>query len=60
MLVEAGGQLLSEPGRWQRLVARLRPGKLGSVMGERRAGARAAVVVCFDCEIFTRGGAATR
>ena len=57
VLVEAGGKLLAEPNRWQRLIQRLRPGKLGSVMGKGGQAPRG-VVVCFDCETFTRGGAA--
>lgn len=56
VVVEAGGKLVQEPARWSRLVSRLRPGKLGSVMGKGGQAPRA-VVVCFDCEVFTRGGA---
>ncbi len=57
VLVEAGGKLLADPARWRRLVTRLRPGKLASVMGKGGQAPRAAVV-CFDCETFTRPGAA--
>lgn len=57
VLAEAGGKLLGEPALWKRLVTRLRPGKLGSVMGKGGQAPRAAVV-CFDCEVFARPGAA--
>ena len=57
VLVEAGGRLLGEPALWKRLIARLRPGKFGSVMGKGGQAPRAAVV-CFDGEIFSRPGAA--
>jgi len=49
VLVEAGHNLLSEPRLWVRLVQRLTPRGLGSVLGRKTQGERAALV-CFDCE----------
>lgn len=54
VLVEAGGKLLAESPRWMRLVRRLRP---RAAVGRGEQAPRAAIV-CFDCESFTRGGAA--
>ncbi len=56
VFVEAGGKLLSEPPRWARLVRRLAPGKLQSIVG-RGAQALRAAVVCFDCGNFMKPGA---
>jgi type VI secretion system protein ImpL len=49
VLVEAGPNLLSEPRLWVRLVKRLAPRGLVSVLGGSSQGERAALV-CFDCE----------
>jgi type VI secretion system protein ImpL len=57
VFVEAGGGLLAEPARWLRLLARLRPGRLRSVVGSGGQAPRAALV-CIDAETFTRPGAA--
>ncbi|MEO7143081.1 MAG: ImcF-related family protein [Bryobacteraceae bacterium] len=54
--LEAGGQLLADPAAWGRLVRRLQPGKLKSVVGNRGQSPRA-VLVCFDGESFLRQGA---
>src|SRR5579864_7792021 len=56
IFVEAGGKLLGDTTGWQRLIRRLRPGKLAAVMGKNQQAPRAALV-CFDCEAFTRPGA---
>lgn len=56
IFVEAGGKLLSEPGRWIRLLQRLRPARLRSAV--RGGQAPRAVVACFDAETFTRPGSA--
>jgi type VI secretion system protein ImpL len=56
IFVEAGGRLLADTAGWQRLIRRLRPGKLAAVMGKNQQAPRAAVVF-FDCEAFTRPGA---
>jgi type VI secretion system protein ImpL len=55
IFVEAGGKLLGDAAGWQRLVRRLRPGKLGAVVGKNQQAPRAALV-CFDCETFVRTG----
>src|SRR5439155_25782377 len=55
IFVEAGGKLLGDAAAWQRLVRRLRPGKLGAVVGKNQQAPRAALV-CFDCETFVRTG----
>jgi type VI secretion system protein ImpL len=55
IFVEAGGRLMADNAGWQRLVRRLRPGKLGAAFGKGQQAPRAAVV-CFDCETFVRAG----
>jgi type VI secretion system protein ImpL len=55
IFVEAGGKLPADSTKWNRLVQRLRP--RGSVVGKGEQAPRAAVVF-FDCENFTRAGAA--
>ncbi len=57
IFLEAGGRLLGEPSKWLRLLARLRPGRLKSVVGSRGEATRAALV-CVDAESFTLPGAA--
>jgi type VI secretion system protein ImpL len=54
LFVEAGGQLGADPSKWSKLISRLQP--RSSVMKKGEQAARA-VVVCFDCEVFTRPGA---
>jgi Uncharacterized protein conserved in bacteria len=54
VLAEAGGKLLSEPARWTRMVRRLRPGALKSVVGGSTQAPRGAIL-CFDCERFPQG-----
>jgi type VI secretion system protein ImpL len=55
IFIEAGGKLLTDSARWQKLVQKLQP--RASVVGTGEQAPRAAVVV-FDCENFTRPGAA--
>jgi len=55
LFVEAAGKLLADTARWPRLVQRLQP--RGSVVGKGEQAPRAAVVF-FDCENFTKAGAA--
>jgi type VI secretion system protein ImpL len=57
VFVEAGGALLAEPARWTRLVRRLAPGKLSSVLGGKGQAPRAALV-CLDCDDLVKSGAA--
>ena len=54
IFVEAGGRLLSESGRWMRLVKRLQPAKrrlFGGAQPPR------GVIVCVDTEAFLKPGA---
>ncbi len=57
IFVEAGGRLLADPARWLRLLGRLRPARLKSVVGSGGEAPRAALV-CVDAEAFTRQNAA--
>jgi len=54
LFVEAGGALSSDPNKWRNAVNKLRP--RSSVRKGEQAGR--AAVVCFDCENFTKPGAA--
>ncbi len=56
IFLEAGGRLLAKPDAWARLVKKLQPGKLKSVIGKGEQAPRA-VLLCFDCEAFTKPGA---
>jgi type VI secretion system protein ImpL len=58
VFVEAGGTLLAQPARWTRLVRRLAPGKLPSVLGGKGQAPRAALV-CLDCDDLKPGAADT-
>ena len=55
IFVEAGGRLMADNAGWQRLMRRLRPGKLATAFGKGQQAPRAAIV-CFDCESFVRAG----
>ncbi len=55
VFVEAGGRLMADQAGWQRLMRRLRPGKLATAFGKGQQAPRAAIV-CFDCESFVRAG----
>ena len=57
VFLEAGGALLDDEGRWQRLVRHLQPGRLAAVMGQGAQAPRAAVV-CFACDELLRPGGA--
>lgn len=57
LFAEAGPKILAEPARWVRMVRRLRPGNLKSVVGGEAQAPRAALV-CVNSEIFTQAGAA--
>lgn len=50
IFAEAGGTLLSDPGKWSKLVKRLQPKAAVVRKGEQ---APRAAIVCFDCETFT-------
>jgi type VI secretion system protein ImpL len=55
LFLDTGGPLMSNAERWQRLVRRMAPGALKSVMGGAAQAPRA-VVVCFDVERFLAPG----
>jgi type VI secretion system protein ImpL len=55
IFIEAGGKLLTDPARWRKLVQKLQPRT--SVVGKGEQAPRAVVVV-FDCDNFTKPGAA--
>ena len=57
IFAEAGAKLLGEQSRWVRLVRRLKPGSLKSMVGGNAQAPRAAVV-CVNAEMFTQQGAA--
>jgi len=54
LFVEAGGKLLSDVGKWKRLVRKLGPGR--AVMGKGGQAPRAAIVF-YDCEAFLQPNA---
>lgn len=54
--VEAGGPLLEDPTRWEKLGRLLKPRRLGAVLG-RGAQPPRQVVVCISCESFQVSGA---
>jgi type VI secretion system protein ImpL len=55
LFLDTGGPLMANADRWQRLVRRMAPGALKSVMGGAAQAPRA-VVVCFDVERFLAPG----
>lgn len=55
VFIESGGKLLPDAGKWQRLIQKLQPRR--SVVGKGEQAPRAGVVL-FDCENFTKPGAA--
>ncbi|MFN3322439.1 MAG: ImcF-related family protein [Bryobacteraceae bacterium] len=57
IFLEPGGRWLSDPPSWLRLIRRLQPGKLKSVVGASGQAPRAAIL-CVDCDSFTRSGGA--
>ena len=57
VFAEAGPKILAEPAKWVRMIRRLRPGNLKSVVGGNAQAPRAALV-CVNSEIFTQPGAA--
>ncbi|HEX9106883.1 MAG TPA: ImcF-related family protein, partial [Longimicrobiales bacterium] len=57
VLVEAGGVLLDEPARWQKLMRHFRPRRLGAALLGRAQAPRLALV-CFPCDELVRAGAA--
>lgn len=57
VVAEAGAKVLADAPRWVRLIRRLKPANLKSVVGGNNQAPRAALV-CINCEIFTQPGAA--
>ena len=57
LFVEAGGAVTAQPDRWVRLVRRLAPAQLMSVLGGQGQAPRG-VVVCVSCEDFMKAGGA--
>ena len=57
VFAEAGAKLLGEQSRWIRLVKRLKPGSLKSMVGGNSQAPRAAVI-CVNAEMFTQQGSA--
>lgn len=55
VLLEAGGRLAADAGRWSRLVRRIRPRTLKATLTGRAQAARAALV-CFSCEELLKPG----
>ena len=55
VFVEAGSKLIDDPPSWLRVVRRMQPRKISSVVGKTGQAPRA-VVVCFDVETFLRQG----
>jgi type VI secretion system protein ImpL len=55
VFAEAGPGLLDSPPRWVKMIRRLRPGNLKSVVGGKEQAPRGAIL-CFDSETFLRPG----
>jgi len=56
IFVDPAGGLLTESGRWKRLVKLVQPGRFSNAMGRGQQAPRAAIV-CYDCENFMKPGA---
>jgi type VI secretion system protein ImpL len=56
ILAEAGGPLLTDATRWQRVVRALRPPRVAAAVGRGEVAPRAAVL-CVSCDLFYTGGA---
>lgn len=57
VLAEAAGGLLNQPASWARLVRRIAPRGMSSVLGRKGPAPRAAIV-CVSCETFLKPGGA--
>lgn len=58
VIVEAAGTLPDDGERWERLLRRLRPGRLAAALGRGRQAPRVAVV-CVSCDMFVAPGSST-
>lgn len=56
VVIEAGGGLMDDPGRWMKLVQAVRPARLRSLFKSQAQAPRGAVV-CIDAEKFLQPGA---
>ncbi|MEO8129552.1 MAG: ImcF-related family protein, partial [Bryobacteraceae bacterium] len=57
IFAEAGARMMTDSAAWVKMVKRLKPGALKSVVGGSTQAPRG-VVLCFDSEVFTRPNAA--
>src|SRR5688500_4283885 len=55
VLAEAGGKLIADAARWQRLAQSLRAPRVAAALGRGESAPRAAVV-CVGCDLFYHGG----
>lgn len=55
LFIEAASSVLAQPANWTRLIRRLAPGRLKSILGKGQA--PRAAVVCVDCEAIAKQGA---
>ncbi len=56
LIVEAGGRLMGEAGRWGRLVRHIRPNRLRAMLPGGRQAPRA-MIVCLGCDELLKPGA---
>ena len=56
VVVEAGGRLLDDQGRWSALVSHIRASRFAAVVGRGRQASRA-VIVCLACDELLKPGA---
>lgn len=56
VVVEAGGRLLDDQGRWSRLVSHIRASRFAAALGRGRQASRAAIV-CIACDDLLKPGA---
>jgi type VI secretion system protein ImpL len=57
VIVEAGGRVLDDAPRWERLIRHLRPNRLAAALGRGRQAPRMALL-CIGCDEFLKPGAA--
>jgi type VI secretion system protein ImpL len=55
IFLEAGGKVVTDEARWNRLVRRIRPGSFAAALGRGRQAPRLAIV-CVSCEEFLKPG----
>ena len=56
LVVEAGGRLLDDQGRWTRLISHIRASRFAAAVGRGRQASRAAIV-CLACDDLLKPGA---